>query len=86
MSLASGSRNRRESELVYRTEPGHRQAERDDQVRAWLARVGAPLGSAAAEGPVPALEEVVAEALSLSHRHATVTRMAVVHCLTTDVP
>lgn len=82
------------SELVYRAEPGHRQAEllrrlarstadrgtamdagRDDQVRAWLASAGAPLGSAAAEGPVPALEEVLAEALSLSHRDATVARV-----------
>jgi hypothetical protein len=50
-------------------------ADRDDQVRAWLARVGAPLGSTGAHGSVPVLEEVVAEALSLSHRDATVARV-----------
>ena len=50
-------------------------AERDDQVRTWLASVGAPLGSAAAEGTVPALEEVLAEGLSLSHRDAAVARV-----------
>lgn len=52
------------------------QAERrDDQVRAWLASVGAPIVSAAAEGSLPPVEEVVVEALSLSHRDATVARV-----------
>jgi len=50
-------------------------ASRDERVRAWLASVGAPLGSAAARGSVPPLEEVVAEALSLSHRDPTVARV-----------
>jgi DNA-binding transcriptional ArsR family regulator len=50
-------------------------AGRDDQVRAWLAGVGAPLASAEAKGSVPPVEEVVAEALSLSHRDATVARV-----------
>jgi hypothetical protein len=53
-----------------RTEASH-----DDQVRAWLAGVGAPLASAEPEGPIPPFEEVVAEALSLSHRDATVARV-----------
>lgn len=50
-------------------------ANRDDQVRAWLASVGAPLGSEEAEVSIPPVEEVVAEALSLSHRDAMVARV-----------
>jgi len=50
-------------------------ADRDDRVRAWLASVGAPVGSAEAQDSVPALEEVLAEALSLSHRDPTVARV-----------
>ena len=47
----------------------------DERVRAWLATVGAPLSSAEAKGAVPPVEEVVAEALSLAHRDATVARV-----------
>ena len=52
-----------------------KRARRDEQVRAWLAGVGAPLGSAAPKGPLPPVEEVLAEGLSLSHRDATVARV-----------
>jgi hypothetical protein len=45
------------------------------QVQAWLASLGAPLGSAEAPGSVPPLEEVVAAALSLAHRSPTVARV-----------
>jgi len=48
---------------------------RDEQVRTWLAGVGAPLGSDEARGPAPPVEEVLAEALALSHRDATVARV-----------
>lgn len=82
------------TELVYRAETDHPQAEllrrlaadeggrearkrarRSEKVRAWLASVGAPLGSDALKGPTPPVELVVAEALSLSHRDATVARV-----------
>lgn len=48
---------------------------RRETTRAWLAHLGAPLGAPEPEGPVPAVEEVVAEALWLSHRDATVARV-----------
>jgi hypothetical protein len=44
-------------------------------VRARLASLGAPLGSPEARGPVPASEDVLAEALSLAHRDASVARV-----------
>jgi len=47
----------------------------DEQVRAWLATLGAPLGSAETKRRLPSVEQVVAEALSLSHRDATVARV-----------
>lgn len=46
----------------------------DERVRAWLAALGAPLGSPEARGPVPLSEDVLAEALSLAHRDASVAR------------
>ena len=52
-----------------------KRARRSEKVRSWLASVGAPLGSAEPTGRVPQLEEVVAEALVLSHRDATVARV-----------
>jgi hypothetical protein len=50
-------------------------AHHDEQVRAWLAALGAPLGSAETKTRRPSVEQVVAEALSLSHRDATVARV-----------
>ena len=47
----------------------------DDEVRAWLAAAGAPLGSLRSKTPPPDLEEALAEALVLSHRDATVARV-----------
>ena len=47
----------------------------DDEVRAWLAAAGAPLGSPRPKGPPPDLEEALAEALVLSHQDATVARV-----------
>jgi len=47
----------------------------DEQVRGWLATLGAPLGSAKTKRRLPSVEQVVAEALSLSHRDATVARV-----------
>lgn len=52
-----------------------KRAHLDEQVRSWLASLGAPLGSAETKGPVPSPEQVVGEALSLSHRDATVARV-----------
>jgi hypothetical protein len=46
-----------------------------EKVRAWLASAGAPLGAPELESPAPPVELVVAEALSLSHRDATVARV-----------
>lgn len=50
-------------------------AQGDARVRGWLAGVGAPLGAAEIPGPVPELEEGLAEALSLSHSDPTVARV-----------
>ena len=50
-------------------------ADHDEQVRTWFAHLGAPLGSAETKEPVPPVEQVVAEALSLSHRDPTVARV-----------
>jgi hypothetical protein len=47
----------------------------DDSVRSWLASVGAPLGAPESTTPVPALEEVLGEAVKLSRRDATVARV-----------
>ena len=47
----------------------------DDEVRAWLAAAGAPLGSARPKNHPRDLEEALAEALVLSHRDATVARV-----------
>jgi len=52
-----------------------KQARRRERVRAWLANSGAPLGSPELKGTVPPVEEVVVEALWLSHLDATVTRV-----------
>jgi DNA-binding transcriptional ArsR family regulator len=49
--------------------------ERDDEVRAWLAASGAPLGSPRPMHPLLDLEEALARALVLSHRDATVARV-----------
>jgi hypothetical protein len=55
---------------------GESQASSDDAVRSWLASFGAPLGAPGAMAtPAPELEEVLAEAVKLSHRDATVTRV-----------
>ena len=50
-------------------------AHRDHDVRAWLAAAGAPLGSPQPKAPAPPLEDVLADALELSHRDATVARV-----------
>lgn len=47
----------------------------DDVVRGWLASAGAPLGAAEPSGPVPPLPRVLAAALRLAHRDATVARV-----------
>lgn len=58
------------------TEPDEARRTRDDErVRAWLAGLGAPLGSPVDRGPVPSSEDVLAEALSLAHRDAGVARV-----------
>ena len=47
-----------------------------ERVRAWLAGAGAPLlVTRPSKGPTPPLEEVLAEALALSHHDATVARV-----------
>jgi hypothetical protein len=51
------------------------QEKRDDEVRSWLASVGAPLAAPPSENPPPHLEDVLAEAVALSHRDATVARV-----------
>jgi DNA-binding transcriptional ArsR family regulator len=48
---------------------------RDAVVRTWLAGVGAPLAAPPPSAPLPSLEEVLAEAVVLSHRDATVARV-----------
>jgi len=52
-----------------------RRMDHDDQVRAWLAALGAPIGSPRPKTPPPDLEEALVEALGLSHRDATVARV-----------
>jgi hypothetical protein len=47
----------------------------DADVRAWLTAAGAPLGSPPSKVASPPLEEVLAEALELAHRDATVARV-----------
>lgn len=47
----------------------------DDQVLTWLANVGAPVGSRDPHTTTPPVEQVVAAALSLSHREPTVARV-----------
>ncbi len=54
---------------------GVQDIDRDERVREWLARAGAPLGAADVRGPVPDVEESFAEALALSHRDPTVARV-----------
>ncbi len=49
--------------------------EHDDEVRAWLAAAGAPIGSPRPKSRPPDLEEALADALVLSHRDATVARV-----------
>src|SRR5262249_2016089 len=57
LAAASGDRETRKA------------AHRDEQVRGWLATLGAPLGSAGTNGRrAPSVEQVVGKALSLSHR------------------
>jgi hypothetical protein len=48
---------------------------RDTEVRSWLADAGAPLAAAPPRTPPPSLEEVLAEAVVLSHRDSTVARV-----------
>jgi len=52
-----------------------KRTDHDEQVRTWFANVGAPLGSAETTKPSPPVEQVVGEALSLSHRDPTVARV-----------
>ncbi len=52
-----------------------RGAHHDEQVRGWLATLGAPLGSPETKRHRPSVEQAVAEALLLSHRDATVARV-----------
>jgi len=52
-----------------------KRADHDEQVRTWFASVGAPLGSAETSKPVPPVEQVFGEALSLSHGDPTVARV-----------
>jgi hypothetical protein len=47
----------------------------DDDVRAWLHAVGAPLGGPPVRGRMPPPEEVFAAALGVAHRDATVARV-----------
>ena len=49
--------------------------QRDAELRGWLADVGAPLAAPLPQTPRPPLEELLAEALALSHRDATVARV-----------
>lgn len=51
------------------------QETRDAETRSWLASIGAPLAAPSPDTPLPALEEVLAEAIALSHRDATVARV-----------
>ena len=54
--------------LARKTRPG------DDEVRTWLANTGAPVGVVDRGVMTPPPEKVVAEALALAHRDATVAR------------
>ncbi len=51
------------------------EANSDERVRGWLARVGAPLGAEEASSSELPLEQGLAEALSLAHRDPTVARV-----------
>lgn len=55
------------------TASSHR--DHDDRVRTWLAQAGAPLFAQPSAQPGPAVEVVLAEALAVSHRDATVARV-----------
>lgn len=62
--------------MAGETVVGKNQVSSDDAVRSWLASLGAPLGAPRAMGtPAPEREEVLAEAVELSHRDATVARV-----------
>ena len=63
------------SELVPRRAAVGEGVDHNDSVRSWLASVGAPLGAPRPTGPVPELEEVLVDALKLSHRDAAVARV-----------
>lgn len=65
----------RELAVVSADTPSDRREDREEDVRSWLAVVGAPLGSPPSKAAMPPLEEVLAEALTLSHRDATVARV-----------
>ncbi len=64
-------------ELVMEDDAAPLPSARDsEKVRTWLSAAGAPLlVSRPATGPMPALEQVVAEALALSHGDAAVARV-----------
>lgn len=53
----------------------HDRGDHDDDVRGWLTAAGAPLGSPRPRRRSPPLEEALVEALTLSHRDATVARV-----------
>jgi hypothetical protein len=59
---------------VSQSEGTSAREKRDAEVRSWLASVGAPLAGSPSQTPPP-LEELLAEALALSHRDATVVRV-----------
>ena len=59
---------------VSQSEGTSAREKRDAEVRSWLASVGAPLAGSPSQTPPP-LEELLAEALALSHRDATVARV-----------
>lgn len=52
-----------------------RRQDSEDEVRGWLSRLGAPLHVAPSKGLMPAVEEVLTEALVLAHTDATVARV-----------
>lgn len=78
------------AELVYRAGTDHPQANvlrqllrspsaddsghDEEHVRGWLSALGAPLASPAPKGRAPKAETVLADALALAHRDATVAR------------
>lgn len=63
--------------LVEEDHAGPRPSAPDtEKVRTWLSAAGAPLlVSRPATGPMPSLEQVLAEAVALSHRDAAVARV-----------